>query len=171
MRASAMQLLVGLALAGLGSAGVALDGKLLRSALVKRAVTPDNTCGLVNGGANNGYTCAGSNLPNGGQCCSASGYCGASDGYCGTGCQAAYGTCGTGTTTAAPPAGPTTTTATIPTPTGPPNTNTYECGKQFGNQICADTYCCSQNGYCGKPLPHCHFKSLLATLGPPTYVP
>ncbi|KAI9791309.1 MAG: hypothetical protein M1816_004090 [Peltula sp. TS41687] len=55
--------------------------------LVKRVITPDNTCG-----GTKGYTCN-PNDPFGGSCCSASGYCGYTAAYCGAGCQKAYGSC------------------------------------------------------------------------------
>jgi Chitin recognition protein len=58
----------------------------MADALFKRDESPDNTCGLNNGGP--GYTCGPSNL---GTCCSQYGYCGATAAYCGTGCQSAYG--------------------------------------------------------------------------------
>lgn len=45
------------------------------SGLFKRVLTKDNTCGLVGGGSNNGYTCD-PNLAQGGPCCSTNGYCG-----------------------------------------------------------------------------------------------
>ena len=43
--------------------------------IAKRALTTDNTCGLIGAGANNGLTCDPS-LPQGGPCCSQNGYCG-----------------------------------------------------------------------------------------------
>ncbi|KAL8891130.1 MAG: hypothetical protein Q9215_001816 [Flavoplaca cf. flavocitrina] len=43
--------------------------------LQSRAPSPDNTCGNVFNGNNNGYTCD-PNAANGGPCCSAYGYCG-----------------------------------------------------------------------------------------------
>lgn len=46
--------------------------------LVRRAVTPDNTCGITGGGAGKGYTCD-PKLPQGGSCCSINGYCGKTD--------------------------------------------------------------------------------------------
>ena len=45
--------------------------------LEKRTLSPDNTCGDVSAGNNNGYTCD-PTLPAGGNCCSAGGYCGQS---------------------------------------------------------------------------------------------
>ena len=57
--------------------------------LVKRVNSPDDTCGLLVGGApGGGYTCTSANT---GTCCSQYGYCGATADYCGNGCQAAYG--------------------------------------------------------------------------------
>ncbi|KAF2433731.1 hypothetical protein EJ08DRAFT_694216 [Tothia fuscella] len=52
-------------------------------------VTPDGTCGGLNG-----YTCTGSQ---GGiqPCCSASGFCGIGPLYCGVGCQSLFGICDT----------------------------------------------------------------------------
>jgi len=67
--------------------GFAMAHPLFDSQLVKRD-SPDDTCGLVVGGAGNGYTCGPSNT---GTCCSQYGYCGATADYCGIGCQAAYG--------------------------------------------------------------------------------
>lgn len=46
--------------------------------LVPRAVTPDNTCGLVGNGNNKGYTCS-TTVPGGGRCCSTNGWCGEID--------------------------------------------------------------------------------------------
>ncbi|KXX78408.1 putative glycosidase CRR1 [Madurella mycetomatis] len=53
----------------------------------RRDVSPDNTCGVVEAGADQGYTCPGE-LP----CCSQYGYCGANGTFCLTsaGCQAEY---------------------------------------------------------------------------------
>ncbi|KAI1490928.1 amidohydrolase family-domain-containing protein [Biscogniauxia mediterranea] len=50
-------------------------------------VSPDGSCGMENGGANNGYTCPGDL-----QCCSVNGYCGSTDEFCLTsvGCQPTY---------------------------------------------------------------------------------
>ena len=45
--------------------------------LLKRALTPDNTCGNVNNGLDHNYTCD-PNLSGGGACCSQYGYCGES---------------------------------------------------------------------------------------------
>ncbi|TGZ79766.1 hypothetical protein EX30DRAFT_349993 [Ascodesmis nigricans] len=56
--------------------------------LLKRALSPDGTCGYKEAGANRGYTC----YP--GYCCSQYGWCGSSTGHCASGCQLAFGTCG-----------------------------------------------------------------------------
>lgn len=47
----------------------------VRSLLTGRALTPDNTCGNVQNGQNNGYSCD-PTIENGGGCCSSSGFCG-----------------------------------------------------------------------------------------------
>ncbi|MCJ1413341.1 hypothetical protein MMC19_007446 [Ptychographa xylographoides] len=59
----------------------------------KRALTPDNTCGDIDGGNGKGYFCDPANAW-GGACCSQHGYCGNSSDYCGIGCQTGFGTCG-----------------------------------------------------------------------------
>ena len=41
----------------------------------RRALTPDNTCGITGGGGGKGYTCD-PTLFQGGNCCSVNGYCG-----------------------------------------------------------------------------------------------
>ncbi|KAL8908500.1 MAG: hypothetical protein Q9171_005418 [Xanthocarpia ochracea] len=68
------------------------EGSGLLHFLNRRAPTPDNTCGNIFNGNNNGYTCV-ANAPNGGACCSGYGYCGSTADYCGTGCQVDFGTC------------------------------------------------------------------------------
>ncbi|KAI9829639.1 MAG: hypothetical protein M1826_005529 [Phylliscum demangeonii] len=55
--------------------------------LIKRTITPDNTCG----GAKK-YMCDPNASP-GGACCSVSNYCGSTADYCGSGCQPLYGSC------------------------------------------------------------------------------
>lgn len=58
---------------------------------VKRAISPDNTCGKNGtGGGADGYTCP-SDLP----CCSVNGFYGSTNEYCLTtaGCQSAFGNC------------------------------------------------------------------------------
>ena len=72
MYSSSGMLLFALAVASLGSALPSENGRL-PNALVRRATSPDNTCGLVGAGANKGYTCIGSE---GGNCCSQNGWCG-----------------------------------------------------------------------------------------------
>ena len=79
-----------------------------RNLTPKRILTPDNTCGNVEAGNNNGYMCDPSNSW-GGPCCSQYGYCGMAGtatqqniylyltgnswAYCGDGCQGAFGEC------------------------------------------------------------------------------
>ncbi|TGZ76242.1 hypothetical protein EX30DRAFT_375645, partial [Ascodesmis nigricans] len=86
--------------------------------LVKRAVSPDGTCGVLYSGNGNGYSC-----PTGWtKCCSEWGWCGDGAEHCGTGCQSAYGTCNGGST---PPPTTTTTTSSGPAPTTPPSSVPY----------------------------------------------
>lgn len=110
--------------------GFAMAHPLFDSQLVKRD-SPDDTCGLVVGGAGNGYTCGASNT---GTCCSQYGYCGATADYCGTGCQAAYGTGCTG---------------------GGGGTNPNLCGPNNGGASCVTGSCCSANGFCGTTADYC----------------
>lgn len=74
MHCNYLQVLLGLAFAGINSALPAEDAVSL-NILSERMLTPDNTCGNVFNGKNNGYICD-PGLPAGGGCCSAYGYCG-----------------------------------------------------------------------------------------------
>ena len=69
-----LQVVLGLAFAGISTALPAEDAQSLHL-LGERALTPDNTCGKVFNGNNNGYMCD-PRIPVGGGCCSAYGYCG-----------------------------------------------------------------------------------------------
>lgn len=124
-------------------AGIAAAHPSVQSfGLGKRAVSPDETCGMTGAGAGLGYTCGS------GKCCSQYGWCGTSTDYCGAGCQSGYGaTCGTGTIT-----GTGTTTATVPT--GTAGTDPNICGPTNNNLKCS-TGCCSQYGYCGATADYC----------------
>ncbi|EPE34144.1 Glycoside hydrolase/deacetylase [Glarea lozoyensis ATCC 20868] len=100
--------------------------------LSRRAVSPDNTCGVVMG-QTAGYSCDAS--ANEGGCCSQYGYCGNSSTYCGDGCQSAYGICD------------------APAPVLPDDD--FTCGPLNSNKICSGSLCCSQAGYCGNTTDYC----------------
>lgn len=109
------------------------EGSGLSHFLSRRAPTPDNTCGNIFNGNNNGYTCV-ANAPNGGACCSPYGYCGSTADYCGAGCQVDFGTCsGSETVT----------------------TDPNQCGPANNNNKCVSGLCCSQNGWCGNTTDYC----------------
>lgn len=101
--------------------------------LSRRALSPDNTCGNLYNGNNNGYTCN-PNAATGGACCSQYGYCGSTSDYCGAGCQSTFGTCGG--------------SESLPID---PN----QCGPSNGNNKCLSGLCCSQNGWCGNTTDYC----------------
>ncbi|TVY26403.1 Chitin deacetylase [Lachnellula hyalina] len=96
-------------------------------------VSPDNACGNVVAGANNGYFCEATKDDGG--CCSQYGYCGSSTDYCLTGCQPNFGTCST--------------------PPSQPIEDNFLCGPQNQGELCSDSLCCSQNGYCGSTDDYC----------------
>ena len=126
------QLLFAFALAPVAIARPAQDGGLSKS-LITRALTPDNTCGNLFNGNNNGYSCDPAS-PLGGPCCSQYGYCGTTTDYCGTGCQGDFGTCSG--------------TETVPID---PN----QCGPANGNNKCLGGLCCSSAGWCGNTTDYC----------------
>ena len=74
MQLNFLQLVTAIAFTGISYALPAEDFGLL-DAIDKRALTPDNTCGIVAAGNGKNYTCD-PKLAQGGGCCSASGYCG-----------------------------------------------------------------------------------------------
>ncbi|KUJ19929.1 uncharacterized protein LY89DRAFT_682755 [Mollisia scopiformis] len=113
MRTNIVSLAFGLTLATLSYA-LSSDDATLHPFLSKRVVSPDNTCGDVYGGANNGYTCDAS--VNAGGCCSQYGYCGISMHYCSTGCQSDFGNCSVASTQ--------------------PTDDTLTCGPSNGNLQC-----------------------------------
>ena len=102
--------------------------------LNSRALTPDNTCGNIVNGNNQGYTCDPNNHY-GGPCCSPSGYCGSGAAYCGTGCQRDFGTCSG--SDSIPPIDP------------------FQCGPNNANNKCTSGLCCSQSGWCGNSTDYC----------------
>lgn len=102
--------------------------------LNSRALSPDDTCGNVFNGNNNGYTCN-PNSPTGGPCCSTYGYCGTTAAYCGTGCQNDFGTCSG--SDSIPPIDP------------------FQCGPNNANNKCTSGLCCSQGGWCGNTTDYC----------------
>ncbi|KAI5793334.1 hypothetical protein EDC01DRAFT_655925 [Geopyxis carbonaria] len=97
--------------------------------------SPDNTCGSVQAGQGQNYSCTSASS---GPCCSRFGNCGSTDAYCGTGCQRSFGTCGT--------------TGTTP---DPPTSASGNCGVQNGNARCASNACCSAQGVCGTANSFC----------------
>ncbi|KAI5806534.1 hypothetical protein DFH27DRAFT_480211 [Peziza echinospora] len=109
--------------------------------LFKRAPSPDESCGNLFAGNNNGYSCTAANQ---GLCCSQYGWCGSTEAYCGTGCQGAFGVITTTTTT----------TATVPTATII-YSDDFTCGPTNGGKHCTTGYCCSQNGWCGTTTAYC----------------
>ncbi|ORY62299.1 uncharacterized protein BCR38DRAFT_458859 [Pseudomassariella vexata] len=111
---------------------------------LKRAVSPDDTCGNTGAGTK-GYTCAT------GQCCSQYGYCGSTTDYCGDGCQSAFGTCTAGTGTG---------------DGGDGGSSSGRCGPTQGNAVCSSTECCSAEGYCGTTVDHCKAPDCLFQYGP-----
>ena len=109
------------------------EGSGLSHFLNRRAPTPDNTCGNIFNGNNNGYTCV-ANAANGGACCSPYGYCGSTADYCGSGCQVDFGTCSGSETVVIDP---------------------NQCGPANNNNKCVSGLCCSQNGWCGNTTDYC----------------
>ena len=116
------------------------------SLMLKRTVTPDNTCGSTGAGAGNNYTCS-STVVGGGSCCSSSGYCGSTADYCGTGCQAEFGACDGATGTE------------------PSSDDFNTCGPSNNNLTCADGACCSLYGYCGTTTDYCAAENCQAEYG------
>ncbi|KAI5919590.1 carbohydrate-binding module family 18 protein [Camillea tinctor] len=105
-------------------------------------VSPDGSCGMENGGANNGYTCPGDL-----KCCSVNGYCGSTDEFCLTsvGCQATYSN---DTAACVEPVDGTT--------ISPDGTCGTEGAGEFGYVCPGEGYtCCSVAGYCGNTTAHC----------------
>ncbi|KAK3390162.1 carbohydrate-binding module family 18 protein [Podospora didyma] len=107
------------------------------------AVSPNKTCGVLEAGVNNGYTCPGDTA-----CCSRYGYCGTTDAFCLTtaGCQTRYsnttGSC------YAPKSGSTLTVdGTCGTTAN--GKNGYRCPPAPG------ATCCSAAGFCGNTTDHC----------------
>jgi len=77
-----------------------------------------------------------------GWCCSQHDYCGKTPEYCDNGCQSEFGQCdATGIST--------TIIKSNPLPT-----SYNKCGAAAGQQ-CAEGWCCSQYGYCGKTPEYC----------------
>lgn len=103
------------------------------NSLLKRTVSPDNTCGDVSNGDNGGFTC--DETVNDGGCCSQFGFCGNTTDYCGVGCQSAF----SGTACDAP--------GTVD--------NTFMCGVANSNLSCSDGLCCSQFDFCGNTTDYC----------------
>ncbi|KAG9238618.1 carbohydrate esterase family 4 protein [Amylocarpus encephaloides] len=116
---------------------------------LRRAVSPDNTCGTNGiGGTSNAYTCP-ANLP----CCSVNGFCGSTDAYClaSGGCQSAFGTCNTMATGGG-------------TLTGGSGILGGECGPGKGS--CGATECCSLAGFCGNGPDFCRAPDCQFNFGP-----
>ena len=75
-----------------------------------------------------------------GLCCSSYGNCGVGDLYCASGCQTRFGQCGTIISSSMKPG-----------PTG----STTTCGFNNQNAVCANGYCCSNKGFCGRGTSYC----------------
>ncbi|GAB1316551.1 Carbohydrate-binding module family 18 protein [Madurella fahalii] len=112
----------------------------------RRDVSPDNTCGLVEAGADLGYTCPGE-----APCCSQYGYCGADDTFCLTsaGCQSEF----SNSTAACQEPTPGTTISVDGTcGTTEAGEHGYRCPEEGAT-------CCSAAGYCGNTTDHCSVDS------------
>ncbi|KAI0014836.1 carbohydrate-binding module family 18 protein [Xylariomycetidae sp. FL0641] len=114
----------------------------LAASAVWSEVSPDGSCGMVEGGNNLGYTCPGEL-----QCCSQNGYCGASEEFCLTsvGCQGDYSNA---TDACTAPVDGTTVSPDGTCGTAGAGEFGYKCPTEGDN-------CCSVAGYCGSTEAHC----------------
>ncbi|KAI1076908.1 carbohydrate-binding module family 18 protein [Whalleya microplaca] len=115
----------------------------LLAATAWSAVSPDGSCGIEGGGADNGYTC-----PEEIACCSQNGYCGSTDEFCLTsmGCQGDFSNA---TAACTEPVDGTT--------ISPDGTCGSEGAGVYGYKCPAEGEgtCCSIAGYCGNTEAHC----------------